>query len=120
MRNAAAVLSILLTWSMEDAVETADSMRARGYGLPGRTAFSLYRLDGRDRGMLLWLALCGAYVIAGWIAGGLAFRYYPSVRFGDLGAFAVSFRLAYLALGLTPVILNGREARRWRRLTSAI
>lgn len=45
-------------------METADSMKSRGYGLPGRTAFSLYRYSRRDRLLLLWLALCGAYVAA--------------------------------------------------------
>ena len=38
--NAVKIFSIMVTWSLENAIETADSMRARGYGLPGRTAFS--------------------------------------------------------------------------------
>lgn len=40
VRNAVAVLSILVTWALENAMDTADSMKSRGYGLPGRTAFS--------------------------------------------------------------------------------
>ena len=93
-------------------------MKGRGYGLPGRTAFSLYRLDGRDRGLLLWLAFCGLYVAAGWISGGLAWRYYPTVQGVLTGAFPLSFQAVYLALCLTPVILYGKEARTWRRLLS--
>ena len=31
-------LSIVVTWSMENAIETADSMKARGYGTKKRTA----------------------------------------------------------------------------------
>ena len=37
-----AMLSILVTWALENAIETADSMKSRGYGLPGRSAFSNY------------------------------------------------------------------------------
>ena len=65
----AALLSSLLGWSLENAIETADTMRSRGYGLPGRTCFSIYRLDRRDKGLLGWLALSGGYVVAGWAAG---------------------------------------------------
>ena len=58
--------SILVTWSLENAVETADSMRARGYGLPGRTSFSIFALiratGGCCSGCLAaveWLASAG-------------------------------------------------------------
>jgi len=118
-KNGVTILSIMITWSLENAIETADSMRSRGYGLPGRTAFSIYRFDDRDRAALGWLLFCGAYLVAGWIAGGLSWRYYPTMRGTALTAFPVSFLLAYLALCLTPVILNCREDRKWKRLTSA-
>lgn len=39
------ILSIMVTWMMENAIETADSMKSRGYGLHGRTAFSIYSFD---------------------------------------------------------------------------
>lgn len=42
------MLSILVTWALENAIETSDSMRSRGYGLHGRTAFSIYRFTKRD------------------------------------------------------------------------
>ena len=40
--------SALFTRSMEDAIVTADSMRARGYGLKGRTFFNRFRFKTRD------------------------------------------------------------------------
>ena len=42
MKLAVSVLSIMITWALENAMDTADSMKGRGYGLPGRTAFSIY------------------------------------------------------------------------------
>ncbi|MEI3063943.1 MAG: ATP-binding cassette domain-containing protein [Oscillospiraceae bacterium] len=75
--NAVKIFSIMVTWSLENAIETADSMRSRGYGLPGRTAFSIYRFDDRDKTALAWLIFCGAYILSGWLAGGTYFRYYP-------------------------------------------
>ncbi len=116
----AAILSVMVTWSLESAIQTADSMRSRGYGLPGRTAFSIYRFDGRDRAAAGWLIFCGAYLFAGWMAGGLTWRYFPTVKGSPPTPLTVSFPLVYLALCLTPVIINGWERRKWRRSRSKI
>ena len=118
--NAVKIFSIVVTWSLENAIETADSMRSRGYGLPGRSAFSIYRFDDRDKAVLAWLVFCGAYLISGWMAGGACFRYYPTVRAAALTPMTVSFMLVYLMLVLTPVILDRKEDRLWRYLRSEI
>lgn len=118
--NAVRIFSILVTWSLENAIETADFMRSRGYGLPGRTAFSIYRFDDRDKAALAWLIFCGAYLISGWMAGGTYFRYYPTAKTAAWTPMTVSFMLVYLALVLTPVILDRKEDRQWKSLRSEI
>lgn len=118
MRNGVTILSIMITWSLENAIETADSMKSRGYGLPGRSAFSIYRFDSRDRGALLWLLGCFWYILFGWIGGGFYFRYYPTLKGAGMSPFSASFFLVYLALCLTPLIINGREDRKWKRMRS--
>ena len=90
------------------------------YGLPGRTAFSIYRFDDRDKTALAWLIFCGAYLISGWMAGVTYFRYYPTVKSVVLTPMTVSFMCVYLALVLTPVILDRREDRLWNSLQSNI
>ena len=116
-KNGITILSILVTWSLENAIETADSMKSRGYGLSGRTAFSIYRFDGRDKLALLWLLFCGGYIILGWALGGLRWWYYPIISGELTGIFPISLQLVYLALCLTPVIMNRMEDRKWKRLT---
>jgi len=116
VKNAITILSIMVTWSLENAIETADSMKSRGYGLPGRTAFSIYRFDERDKHALIWLCFCGFYIFAGWMAGGLKWQYFPVMKGTLAGVFPVSFQLVYLALCLTPVILNRMENRKWKHL----
>ena len=116
--NAIKIFSIMVTWSLENAIETADSMRSRGYGLPGRTAFSIYRFDDRDKNVLAWLIFCGAYILSGWLAGGMYFRYYPTVKTALWTPLMISFMFVYLALVLTPVILDRKEDRQWKSLQS--
>ena len=120
IKKAASIVSIMVTWSLENAAQTADSMKSRGYGLSGRTAFSVYRLDGRDKALLVWLLLCGFYIACGWAAGGIEFHYYPMITGAQLGAFQLSFMLAYLLLCLTPIVLDAVEDIKWKHSSSEI
>lgn len=120
LRELAAVLSAMVSWSMENAMDTADSMKSRGWGLPGRTAYTVYRLTDRDRGLLLWLGLAGVFLLSCAASGAMDWRYYPTVRGSLTGVLPVSAQIVYLVLCLTPVILNGWEAVQWKRLHSGI
>lgn len=115
-KNAVNILSIMVTWALENAIETADSMKSRGYGLPGRTAFSIYNFDKRDKLALFWLIFCGIYIIIGHFIGALYFNYYPVLIASKLSAFNISVLLVYLLLCLTPVIINKTEERKWQQL----
>ena len=112
------VLSIMVTWALENAIETADSMKSRGYGLPGRTAFSIYRFDDRDMMALLYLGFCGFYLLSGMMVSAFGFRYFPSIRYVELNAVTISFQFIYLILCLMPVVLNHLEERKWKAIHS--
>lgn len=113
-RHGIRILSVTVTWALENAIETADSMKCRGYGLPGRSAFSIFRFERRDRYALLFLLLSGVYMITGAALGGLKFLYYPNIT----GAWTpYSFRLfaVYLALCALPLIITAKEVLQWKR-----
>ena len=112
------VLSIMVTWALENAIETADSMKSRGYGLKGRTAFSIYRFDDRDQMALLYLGFCGFYLLAGAIVSAFGFRYFPSIRCVEANSVALSFQLVYLMMCMMPVVLNQAEERKWKAIHS--
>lgn len=118
LKCALSCFSIMVTWSLENAVETADSMKGRGYGLGGRTAFSIYVLTERDKGMLLWFTFCGFYLLNGSLSGGLFWRYFPSIRGVLMEPLTVSFEIIYFALCMTPLIMNRKEERAWKSLQS--
>lgn len=116
LRSGVSLLSILLTWSLEDGVQTADSMKSRGYGLPGRTAYTLFRLERRDRRGLVWLTLCAAVLICSWAGGALSWHFFPSLGAAPLSFWSVLAQLVYLALCATPLILEGQARRTWHSL----
>ncbi len=112
------ILSILTTWSLENAIETADSMKARGYGLPGRSAFSIFTFDKRDKKALSGILLTGAYILFGTLMGELQFQFFPTIQMTDVSAFGISVLVAYFLLCMTPVIIEIKEVRKWKILQS--
>lgn len=119
-KNGIKILSIMVTWALENAIETADSMRSRGYGLPGRTAFSIYRFDSRDKKAMVLLIFCGGYILIGSMLGGLYYRYFPTMKGVRLQAYPISLFLCYMALCISPLAINIREDRKWKALQSKI
>jgi len=114
------ILSVMVTWALENAIETADSMKSRGYGLPGRTAFSIYRFDRRDKNAMLFLLFCGGYIISGAFMDGLYWRYFPTMKGVGLMPYPVSLYFCYFALCLAPVVINIKEDRKWKAMQSKI
>ena len=119
-KNGLNILSIMATWSLENAVETADSMKSRGYGIAGRTSFSIFKFDKRDASALFSILLLGTYTFIGSLFDGMYFRFFPSIKTAPLSVFSVSVFSAYLLLCLCPVIIEIREVIRWKALRSKI
>lgn len=105
------VFSVMVTWTLENGIVTADSMTARGYGLTRRTHFSLFRLTRQDV-----LLLVSALILTGLTLWGMAGRemvYYPALRFPALTYRALTGYTAYGLLAFLPAIFIGKEALRW-------
>lgn len=114
----AKVFSMMITWSLENAIETADSMKSRGYGLPGRSAFSLFKLRERDKNMLIFLSFAGIYLLFGSFAGVFSSYYFPVIFLGDFTAFHLSFHFIFALLCLTPSLISRKEDALWKKLKS--
>lgn len=114
------ILSAMTAWSLENAIETADSMKSRGYGLPGRTAFAIFTFDKRDKTALLSIVILGLYTIIGNLMGGMYFCYFPSMKWAEISPFGISVFVAYLLLCIYPVLIEIREVIRWKSLKSKI
>lgn len=120
IKNGLRTSSVLTTWALENAVDTADSMRSRGYGLPGRTAFSLYRFDRRDCVMAAVIAALDIAVGICVLNGESAFRCFPMIKIPEFTIYTAVILTAYLMLGVLPLITNLREDIKWRYLQSKI
>lgn len=120
IKNAVRVLSVMISRALEDSLETADSMKARGYGLKGRTAYSRYRMTGQDWFLLSVTIVLTAAIAVFCFCKTARFRYYPSVTQLKSAADTFIFYGTYAVLLLIPLILTVGEGIRWRKYESNI
>lgn len=114
------IVSIMFTWSLENAIDSADSMRSRGYGLKNRTHFSIYRFDSRDVSAAIFLAIITGIVLAGMAMGKCSIEFYPQIIMAGFDWSSGIIYGAYVILCFFPVLLELKEVIMWKRLQSKI
>ncbi len=115
-----AVLSTLTSWALEGSIDTADSMRARGYGLHARTAYSPFRMTLSDAFILgLVLLFAGTSIVL--IAVGAAdFSYYPVMEHVSFHPSACVLYIALTLLTGLSIFCEIKESVLWHYLKSTI
>ena len=114
LRGRARVLSILITWTLENGIVTAESMDARGYGTGRRTSFRLFRFKAPDILLITFCAVLAAIVIVGLNA--VHINWYPTIEAAPAQPVTIAGTICFGVLTLLPVIINTKEAIRWRYL----
>ena len=72
--------SVLMGWGMEDSLERADAMRARGWGAaPRRTTYVRWRFGARDASAVAGLVAGGALACAIAVVATSQFTFYPAL-----------------------------------------
>ena len=113
-------VSILISWSLESSIESADSMEARGYGLPGRTSFHLYRFTGRDGRMLALMVLLGGFTAACLLTGTAKVQFYPKHIMPAFDLLTAAALACYCLLLALPILIDIHGELRWRQFDSAM
>lgn len=112
--------SSTVSWAMEQSIVSADSMKSRGFGIQGRTAFSIYHFEKRDALFLGLLALLLTVAVLPCFTSHLSWNYYPRLSGRLLGPVQL---LAYLSFGgmcNLPLLIDLMEDRKWTALRSKI
>lgn len=108
--------SILTTWALENAVDTANSMKSRGYGLAGRTSFSFYRFDIRDGIAVLFLIILDMLLAVCSGRGAGYFSCFPMIKTAQTAMITVIFFAAYAVLVFIPLMIDVWEDIKWQYL----
>ena len=110
--NCLRMFSMLITWMISALALESDSMRSQGSLLRGRTAFSIYRFDNRDRMLVIAFVLLGTVVGVAAALDQTTIQYAPEIVFGRLMPASYAFMADYAAFCLLPLVLQAiGEAR---------
>lgn len=104
--NCLRIFSMLITWMISALALESDSMRSRGSLLRGRTAFSIYRFDNRDRAFVIGLFACITLTVMGVILGASKMWYNPRIIWRPLNGIGTVTAIGYLALCFMPLGLE--------------
>lgn len=120
LKQALTAFSATVSWAMEQSIVTADSMKSRGYGSAGRTAYSIYRFERRDGIALLSLAALCAGTAVPWLLGWIEWSFYPAMTGQLLGPGQLLSYLSFSGICLMPLIIDLTEDCKWNSLRSRI
>lgn len=139
MKNTFKNIGILVSWSFENAIEAADSMKARGYGLKGRTYYSRFQWQTGDTLALILLVLFDALIIFGLVSNSAYCIYNPYVIINQPSEIGTTYiinelnltinpfsflsivsLIAFTLLCFLPLTIDLKEDIKWHRLQSKI
>ena len=113
IRQRSKEFSILISWSLEHAIDTADSMESRGYGSRRRSSFVIYRFRSRDGMHLAMIVLLGIIALAAALLPGMKAYYYPALWLPPLSWQCMVCYGGYLGLLLYPAVIEAQGGKRW-------
>ncbi|MDR1069037.1 MAG: energy-coupling factor transporter transmembrane protein EcfT [Clostridiales Family XIII bacterium] len=113
IRAAVKVSGVLLSRTMEDSIETADSMRARGYGSGHRTRFSNYRLTAADIICIVILAALLVTVVSLIVIANRSVNFFPVIRIPDNRVMNGTLLAAYALMLLAPLFIEMQNLRHY-------
>lgn len=105
-RNCIAIFSMLISWTIGALATASESMRARGSVLRGRTAFSIYRFDNRDRAYVVALFACLTVTYMGYLLRQTRMVYDPRLLWTPITPMSWLFYASYAVFCLMPLGLE--------------
>ena len=108
-------ISIVITWTLEDLEGSSESMKSRGVSLRGRTAYSIYRFDNRDRGFVVALFSGFTVITMGALLDQTKALYAPEISINPVSPWSFFFYSVYAVTCLLPLLVQSAGERRFRR-----
>ena len=116
MRKGIGNLSALITMTLEESIETAESMKSRGFNNK-RTVYSKYRFSLKDGVLIALEIIMLAVVIAVKTLGRTLFIYEPVITLPNV---SISGITAFALLAFMPSVIDALENIKWQLLRRKI
>lgn len=112
-KKTAQMLAVVVSWSLEESMLTAKSMKARGYGITKRTSYLSYKFRKIDYLFILFITITTFISIAGLVQGYGRIEIYPTLSFNSSENLLNMYYLAFLVLLIPLIYLELKERLIW-------
>ena len=106
LKNCLRIFSMMITWIIDCLKVVSESMENRGSALRGRTDFSIYRFDNRDRAYVIAMFACMTVTMMGVLLNQTRIVYDPQIVMNPITPMSYVFFIGYGALCLMPLMLE--------------
>ena len=113
IKNGLNIISIMVSWSLENSVDTSDSMHSRGYGTGKRSNFNLYFWTKKD------VLLFGAIIIFCSIILYGIFNGIFEINLLFSPPQNLTFYVFYFILFCIPTVIDGADKVKWMNVCRA-
>ena len=107
------IMGITVSWSLEESMFTAKSMKARGYNATERTSYLSYKFGNADYAFLAIIIATVAIIIVGLLKGVGMINIYPSIDFSFSNLPFNIYYLAFIVFLLPLIYLELKERLLW-------
>ncbi len=114
IKNGLRILKCLFGFSLENSIDTADSMRSRGYGLKPRTNYHDFVFTKDDIFVTVFIIISSFISILGSVFGKTKASYNPFIKIPKVDFFSVIIFLFYALLWLAPLIYDISYLIKWK------
>lgn len=106
----------LLTYSLEEAIQTADSMKARGYGNGPRSSYEYFKFKKTDAAAVVFLVGLFVFILFNRVHGLGYLTIYPIMETWQLTSMDTFVLAGYILFLSFPIIIEAGGLFRWRIL----
>ena len=107
------IMGITVSWSLEESMFTAKSMKARGYNATERTSYLSYRFGNADYAFLAIIVVTVSIIAVGLLHGVGMINIYPSIDFSFSDLPFNIYYLAFIVFLLPLIYLEIKERFLW-------
>lgn len=108
------IMGITVSWSLEESMFTAKSMKARGYNATERTSYLSYKFGNADYALIMLITITVGIIIVGLLKGVGMINIYPSIDFSFSNLPFNIYYLAFIVFLLPLIYLEIKERVLWR------
>ena len=120
LRNGFRHFFAMIGFTLENFFESSQSMKNRGYSLKGRTAYSIYRFDDRDRAFVIIMFFAIIGTLTAFLFDQTHIYYDPVIIIGKVTPASIFFYMIYAAFLLMPVISQMMAMYRFKKARAAV